>query len=55
MVVGSVPITIKAASTNPCHGEVYSIQLYALKFVSGLRHVGGFLWFPTPINVAATI
>ena len=34
---------------NPAHGEVYSIQLYVIKFVSALRQVGGFfrvLQFP---------
>jgi hypothetical protein len=35
---------------------VYSIQHYVIKFVSGLRQVGGFLrviWFPPPINLTA--
>jgi len=31
-------------SSNPAHGEVYLIQHYAIKFVSDLRQVGGFLW-----------
>jgi len=31
------------ASSNPAHDEVYSIQRYAIKFVSDLRQVGGFL------------
>jgi hypothetical protein len=30
----SVPITTKVASSNPVHGEVYSIQHYVIKFVS---------------------
>ena len=30
-------------SSNPVHGEVYSIQHYVIKFVSDLRQVGGFL------------
>jgi hypothetical protein len=37
-------------SSNPAHGEVYSIQHYVIKFVSDLRQVGGFLQllrFPT--------
>ena len=38
-----VPITTKIVSSNPAHGEVYSIQLYAIKFVSYLPEVGGFL------------
>jgi hypothetical protein len=29
--VQSVPITIKGASSNPVHGEVYSIQHYVIK------------------------
>ena len=39
-------------------GEVYSIQYYVMKFVSGLRQIGGFLLalqFPPPIKVTATI
>ena len=31
------PITTKVASSNPDHGEVYSIQHYLIKFVSDLR------------------
>jgi hypothetical protein len=37
----SVPITTKVVSSNPVHGEVYSIH-YAIKFVSDLRQVSGF-------------
>jgi hypothetical protein len=33
----------KVVSSNPAHGEVYSIQLNVIKFVSDLRQVGGFL------------
>jgi hypothetical protein len=39
----SVPITTKVVSSNPAHGEVYSIQHYVIKFVSDLWQVGGFL------------
>ena len=49
MVVGftttymqSVPFTSKVVSSNPVHGEEYSIQHYGIKFVSDLRQVGGF-------------
>ena len=35
-------ITTKVVSSNPVHGEVYSIQHYVKKFVSDLRLVGGF-------------
>ena len=54
----SVPITTEVVSSNPAHGEVYSIQHYVIKFVSDLRHVGGFLRvlrFPPPIKLTATI
>ena len=39
----AVPITTKVVSSNPIHGEVYSIQLYVMKFLSDLQQVGGFL------------
>ena len=48
MVVGfttpvlSVPITSKVVSSNPVHGEVYSIH-YVINIVSDLRQVDGFL------------
>ena len=45
-------------SSNPVHGEVYSIQHYVIKFVSDLRQVSGFLWilcFPPPIKLTAQI
>ena len=32
----SVPITTKFVSSNPAHGEVYSIQHYVIKFVSDM-------------------
>jgi len=38
-----VSITTKVVISNPVHSEVYSIQLYVLKFVSDLRQVGCFL------------
>ena len=45
----SVPITTKVVSSNPVQGEVYSIQIYVIKFVSDLQQVGGF--FPgTPVS-----
>jgi len=56
--VQSVPITTKIASSNPVHGEVYSLQHYVIKIVSDLRQVGVFsrvLRFPPPIKVTATI
>ena len=54
----SVHITTKAVSSNPAHGDVYSIQRYVIKFVSDLRHVGGFLQvprFPLPITLTVTV
>ena len=48
----------KAVSSNPAHGEVYSIQHYVIKFVSDLRQVNGFLRvlrFPPPVKLTATI
>jgi hypothetical protein len=56
--VQSVPITTKVVSSNPVHGEVYSIQHYVIKFVSDLRQLGGFLrvlQFPPPIKLTAMI
>jgi hypothetical protein len=58
LYVQSVPITITVVSSNPVHGEVYSIQNYVKKFVSELQQVGGFLRvlrFPPPIKLTATI
>ena len=42
-------------SLNPVHGEMYSLQHYVMKFVSDLRQVTGFLQFPPPIKLTATI
>ena len=56
--VQSVPIITKFVSSNPVHGEVFSIQLYVIKFVSNLVLVSGFLrvlWFPPSIKLIATI
>ena len=59
MVIGfTTTCAIGAVSSNPVHGEVYSIQHYVIKFVSDLQQVGGFLrvlWFPPPIKLTATI
>jgi hypothetical protein len=38
----SVPFTSKVVSSNPVHGEEYSIQHYGITFVGDLRQVGGF-------------
>ena len=44
----SVPITTKVVSSNPVHGELYSIQHYVVKFVGDLR----LRWFSldTPVS-----
>ena len=42
--VQSMLRTTKVVSSNPAHGDVYSIQQYMIKFVSDLRQVGDFLW-----------
>ena len=55
-----MPITTNVESSNPTSraGEVYSIQHYVIRFVSDLRHVGGFLRvlrFHPPIKLTATL
>ena len=48
----------KAVSSNPVHGEMYSIQHYIIKFVSDLLQVSDFLRvlrIPPPIKLTATI
>jgi hypothetical protein len=52
MIVAYTTIVVRS---NPVHGEVYSIQHYVIKFVSDLLQVGGFLRFPPPIKLTATI
>ena len=50
--------TTKVVSSNPIHGEVYSIQYYVIKFVNDLRQDGGFsrlLRFPPPMKLTTTI
>ena len=47
----SVPITIKVVSSNPAHGEVYSLQHYVINFVRDLWQVSDFencIWIETP-------
>jgi hypothetical protein len=53
-----IPIIPKVASSNPVHGDVYSMQHNLIKFVSNLRQVRGFLRvlrFPSPIKLTAKI
>ena len=40
----------KVVSLNPGHGELYSIQLYVIKFASGFRLV----WFSPGTPVSST-
>ena len=47
----SVPITTNGVSSNPAHGEVYSIQHYVINFVSDLHQVG---WFSLGTSVSST-
>ena len=45
-------------SSDPAHGEVYSIKYYMIRFVSDLRQVDDFhgvLQFNPPIKLTATI
>ena len=54
----SVSITTKVVSSNPIHGEVYSMQLHVIKFVNELQQVYSFLrllQFPPPIKLIVTI
>ena len=56
--VPSVTITTKVVSSNPSHGEVYSIQHNVIKVVGDLQQVGGFfreLRFPPPTKLIAMI
>jgi hypothetical protein len=46
----SVPITTNFVSLNPANGEVYLIQHYVIKVVSGLRQV----WFSPGSPVSST-
>ena len=49
--VQSVPITTEVVMSNPAP-EVFFIQHYVIKFVSDLRHIGGFLRFPRSTHKA---
>ena len=51
-------IIIKVVSSNPIHGEVYSIQHNVITIVSNLRQIAGFLRilrFPPKIKLTTTI
>jgi hypothetical protein len=56
--VQSVSITTKIVSSNPAHGEMYSIQHYVIKFVGDLRRsmdFSGYSKFPPPIKLTTKI
>jgi hypothetical protein len=45
-------------SSNPVHGDAYSLQQYVMRFVNDLRQVGGFLRvlrYHQPIKLTAMI
>ena len=50
----SVPITTKVVSSNPAHGEVYSIQHYVINFVNDLQQVAPRWWFSPGTPVSST-
>ena len=57
-VTHTLLLIYNVVNSNSVHGGVYSIQHCVIKFVSDLRHVGGFLQvlrFPLPIKLTATI
>ena len=45
-----MPITTNVVSSNSDHAEVYSIQLYVIKFVIDLLRVGGFFGYSVSSN-----
>ena len=47
----SVHITTKTVSSNPTQAK----QHYVIKFVNDLRQIDGFLRFPPPTKLTATI
>jgi len=52
------PVISVTMTINSGHGVVYSIQQYAIKFVSDLRQLDGFLWvlrIPQSIKLIAGI
>jgi hypothetical protein len=56
--VQSLRINIKVVSSNPAHGELYSIQHYVIKFVSDLQQVCDFLLvlrFPPSIKLEVVL
>ena len=52
--VQSVPITTEVVSSNPIHGEAYSIQHYVIKFCQ-LLATGRWFSAATPVFLPATL
>ena len=50
-----LPLFAHVVSSNPAHGEVYSLQHYVIKFVSDLWPAGSFLRFPPLIKLTVMI
>jgi hypothetical protein len=50
--VQSVSITINVVSSNPVHGEVYSMEHYVIKFVSAFLRA---LRYPPSIKLTSMI
>jgi hypothetical protein len=50
-----IPIIAQGVSFTLVHGEVYSIQLYVIKFVTELWQVGGFLMIVYFIKIPETV
>ena len=51
-------ITTKVVNSNHADSEVYSMQHYVIRFVSDLRHIGGFpevIQFHPPIKLTTMI
>jgi hypothetical protein len=48
----SVSIKTKAMSSNPVHGEIYSIQHCVIMLVIDMQQVGGSIHFPPAINLS---
>ena len=53
--VHSVPIITKIMSSNPAHGEIYSIPHYVIQFISDLQQSVRVLPFPPPIKLTTMI
>ena len=55
LTIQTVTIITYVVSSNPAYGELYSLQLHVIKFVSDLLEVDGFLQVLRLIKLSATI